>query len=275
MKDPLLTFISILRETSVPKLPSNPTKCTIDSSIEEFTNSIMKCAFDAGYARESCRGTAKKAKHQTHRNVLPYRWFDEECQSLKRELQNRLKDWHSYSTKRNNFFKTKRMWKTLIKRKKREAKSRWNLHLREIAHSNPRKFWKTSKRCHVEPKIPKTISKQEWRKFQIYIKRQHQVLVHKMMNQMISLIPIQTEYNLTFRMFRLLFQALPLLKPLGVTSYLQLSFKALQTAWLEYLTSLFNLVILKEYYPSSWSEAIIKPIIQIIQLITECNGKNF
>ena len=92
-------FISILRETSVLKLPSNPTKCTIDSSIEEFTNSIMKCAFDAGYAslRECRRDTAKKAKYQTNRTILPYRWFDEECQSLKRELQNRLKDWHLYS----------------------------------------------------------------------------------------------------------------------------------------------------------------------------------
>ena len=92
-------FISILRETSVPKLPSNPTKCTIDSSIEEFTNSIMKCAFDAGYAslRECRRDTAKKAKYQTNRTILPYRWFDEECQSLKRELQNRLKDWHLFS----------------------------------------------------------------------------------------------------------------------------------------------------------------------------------
>ena len=45
---------------------------------------------------------------------------------------------------------------------------------------------------------------------------------------MISLIPIQIAYRLTFRMFRLLFQALPLLKPLGVTSYLQLSLKPFQ-----------------------------------------------
>ena len=92
-----------------------------------------------GYAslREYRRDTAKKAKYQTNRTILPYRWFDEECQSLKRELQNRLKDWHLYSndyTKRNTFFKTKRLWKTLIKRKTREAKSRWNLHLIPLLH---------------------------------------------------------------------------------------------------------------------------------------------
>ena len=69
-----------------------------------------------------------------------------------------LKDWQSnisHSTKRNALYKTKRLWKKLTNKKKWEAQSRWNLHLREIAHSNTRKFWKTSKNATLNRKIQK------------------------------------------------------------------------------------------------------------------------
>ena len=205
-------------------------------------------------------------------------WFDSECKTLKRSLNDYaiLKDLND-NQYRENYYMLKKRYKSLIQRKKREHQNRIRDELENFHSANQKDFWRfwdklKQSNCTTTPrgKLPLQI-------FESCISRiqspPDSISVNfnpTSLHAARSLIAIQdyekckslhlTDTPITTDEVDKQIKNLKLKKAPGIDGISNEFFKCASRTLLVPLTTLFNYIWDKGIFPDKWSEGIIQPL---------------
>ncbi|CAB3984286.1 Hypothetical predicted protein [Paramuricea clavata] len=136
-----LSNTCILNEMNT--LFQSPQDQDVDSLVNEFTNIIIKVSKKVIKIKN--RRFTKKKQKSTMQNK---KWFDKSCHVLKNELRNLgslLSRFPDNNFLRHKFFSTKKEYKRLVKRLKRNFKNEMLSKIQSMEEYNPKEFWKLVK----------------------------------------------------------------------------------------------------------------------------------
>ena len=120
-----------------------PQNQSVDSLVNEFTSIIVDVSKKVIKVKN--RRFSKKKQKQT---IQKQKWFDKNCHLLKNELRNLgnlLSRFPENNFLRHKFFSTKKEYKRLVKRLKRNLKYEMLNKIKFIEEHNPKEFWKLVK----------------------------------------------------------------------------------------------------------------------------------
>ena len=123
----------------------SPQDQDVDSLVNEFTNIIIKVSRKVIKIKN--RRFSKK-KQRTRSTMQNKKWFDKSFHLLKNELRNLgslLSRFPDNNFLRHKFFSTKKEYKRLVKRLKRNFKYEMLSKIQSMEEYNPKEFWKLVK----------------------------------------------------------------------------------------------------------------------------------
>lgn len=146
----LTDFNSIVNQTDISDGNS------VNSCIEKFTAVIKEVASPL-FSKTTYTDTASKPRLSANQVCKKAEWFDEECRTAKHAYFNALNSFNSCKTDENriNMFNVKAVYKSLVKKKKRNFEGNKIKEIVKLKHAKPREFWKLfSKRNKNVSNIP-------------------------------------------------------------------------------------------------------------------------
>jgi hypothetical protein len=234
---------------------------SINESVDTFSNIIL----------ETAKSSLPNQRRRKRRRKSYKVWYDIDCEHLRRTVKNLGKKLHKQP--RNNplreaFFREKKRYKKLIKRKRHLFKDQCIRKLEEMIASDPKEYWDTLKRlkneCSEHKDTAEYISLDEWKDhFQgIYDKPTVTNDFLKESLEQEEKIPCFSalDFKITEQEVR---NALGKLKrrkspryDLIIGEMLRIGTDTLLTP----LTKLFNKIFVSKQYPDEWNRGIIVPI---------------
>ena len=139
-----------------------PNVLDIESLVSKFTNVIVDVSKNVASVKK--RHAPKKKQRVT---VQKQKWFDKSCHSLKKELRNLgylVSKYPNDPFLRQKFFSTKKEYKRLIKRLKRNFQSDMLNKIQLMEDRNPKEFWKlvNSIKSRQSAGVSDEVSPVEW-----------------------------------------------------------------------------------------------------------------
>jgi exonuclease III len=204
-------------------------------------------------------------------------WFDNECKSLKRKVNDYPKI-HNLNINSNleEYMKVKKTYRSTIQRKKREYQNDVRNQLNNMEATNTQEYWRYWDRLKKNSKVSfvGTISLESFDnyfrgiqtppaesklKFDMQFLNQIEVFMQQYNDNPPS-EPIMTDAPISTHEVAMELKSLKLGKAPGIDGISNEFYKYLSEFMVQPLTILFNYVWDKGIYPDKWSEGIIQPL---------------
>ena len=249
-----------------------------NTDIDTMTSSVNSLIYNvlnkSVYMNMKRRKTPRKKK-----TIPPKKWFDDECTTLRRRVSYLSKLITKYPHDphiRGSFFKTKKTYKSLLKRKRKEYK--WSLihQLENMSEANPALYWKIledlrnneSKETDNSSPIPLDEWVQYFEKLNsiehIQADHNHTHTNNNILHKIEALEKSQTFCELDFKITeKEIDGALKKLKnnkSPGIDGITGEMLKCGRQIWIPILGKLFNQIFVSKEYPKGWATCLLTPV---------------
>ena len=205
------------------------------------------------------------------------KWFDQDCDTLYRNLKSTARSLTSNcndTNKLKNYYKLRKSYKQLIRKKQRQYKSKLLSSLVDLESKDSKTFWNVInkfKNGEAEQNDPSSnISPDEW---------------HSYFNNLLSVRVEECDYEIGIATLKNNFDEHITVKEVtnairtlrnntcvGFDTISNEMLKNCSTNMLQCICKLFNLIYESGIYPAKWTESIIKPIFKAGD---ECDPSNY
>ena len=281
------TFSQSFNEQSVNHLietlnnmnPNNVTQDTIDSVTMEMVSIFIETAQSLGLCKENVFHNRVKKRSYSRRH--PHKdWFDEECESGRKEYMKVKNAGYSVKGKeaRKNHRKllshTEKIYKKLIAYKQNKFRTNIAKALKETKSNDPKSFWKILKSETFQPKKENNISLDT---FMQHFKQLNQVVrEHNETefdpDELTHGTTEELNIDFTFNEIKKLINKLKKGKACGADNIINEFLKESPDAMINAIVSLFNIVLKSGIVPSEWCIGIILPLFKNKGSIDDVNN---
>ena len=245
----------------------------IDQATENINN-IFTSAAEASLRKH----LSFSKKKSTPRIVRKKRWFDRDCISLRQDVAKAgrsLRKSPFDARLRIHYFSILKMYKRLIKRKKKEYVRSLVTNIMDASHHNPKVFWNTLKFLRgdisqtQQPSQGADIQPEDWLK---YFKKLNEIpeaegtdpYINEINDELRNLESSTTfsdlDYRITHRELVTVLRNLKNNKAIGFDSISNEMLKHSNDKLTSAILKLFNFVLQSSNYPAVWARGIISPI---------------
>jgi hypothetical protein len=250
-------------------LLSDSSNSTVDNVISELSEIITNAADKAGIRQK--RAVTNKAPKKKKRNK---NWYDRDCKSMRRQLKTDGRRLHRNPfdpNLLNKFRYSRKMFKKLLNRKKKDYKQGILGQLESLQSNNPKVYWNLFKKLRELDRSHTShnpISDSEWVNHFTKLLNEIPSTIDPLMNiHMDNFIQMNTES--TFNELNFTISAIEIAsaisklkngKASGSDSILNEMLKAGQSQLIPILHKVFNLILSAGEFPEAWRLNILTPI---------------
>jgi hypothetical protein len=233
-------------------------------------NSLMH-----GVANKALVGNSRQGR-KSKRKSSNKKWFDYDCVTMRRRVAQLSKLIVKYPRDpivRGNFYKTKKQYKNLVKRKRKEHKNMLLQQLEIMSEQNPSTYWKILDDLRNEEKDElkqSPISLNEWAEYFKKLTNSHtgtnncKEVTENMLNNIEKMERAPTfcelDYKITIDEIKLAIKKLKNNKAPGIDGIIAEMIKSGQETWSRVLLKLYNHIFTSKQYPKCWSISLLTPI---------------
>ena len=235
-----------------------------NESAQKLTAFLTTAVDNCGHGENTNRRIKHSTRYRRERTKFPINsWFNDECKAQKRlvnEIKKMFLQQPNNTNLREQFFKGKKVYKKIIKARKRVAEMNFHKNLLTSQNNNPRDFWKTVKDLRKKDKHTETDvnPKEMMSHFQNLNMKRSSEQNEPPNAARVNIPDLDREISVTE--VEEVLNKLKVNKAPGEDGIPPGVFKALDNTLTEMLAALFNNVMTSGEYPNCWSTGIICPI---------------